>query len=386
MIYTVTVNPCLDEDKEFDTDCFIPKNTYRAKESRKYPGGKGIDVSRAIHAAGSDSVATGFIGGRIGELVLGLLAIEGITCDFIRIDAETRTNVICKMKAGGEIRINSPGPEISGHDYHQLVEKIRGYKDAEAALVCGSVCPGMQPICSYNQILLAFKENNKHCLTFLDTGEQHTTAALARKCSPDFIKPNIYEFHRLLRAKVNTLGIAPPGNDNPASISEDLLERYYCMLHDDLPTAWQLLVDRLYEFNSMYHGVQVLLSVSRFGAITLRKDDVIHAFYCRYIEPETTVGAGDSFLGGFATSYVEHAPNDLETALTAGVAASSARLQGQHRDFGYIDQERLQEITASKDLRIESFPVAGTKRYVSKTLMPCFQTAGNGTPPAQSRA
>ena len=193
MIYTVTVNPCLDEDKYFEQATLVI-GTNRAVKSEKYPGGKGIDVSRAIHAAGSRSIATGFIGGHIGKLVEGLLAIEGVICDFVKVQGETRTNVICHMNDGSEVRINSTGPNVSGDEYLELLEKIRNFDNPEAGLVCGSVCGGLEPIHSYDRILSAFKQRNEQCLTFLDTGGKHTMAALDGVAPPDFIKPNIYEF------------------------------------------------------------------------------------------------------------------------------------------------------------------------------------------------
>lgn len=372
MIYTVTVNPCLDEDKYFEQNELLA-GTNRAVKSEKFPGGKGIDVSRAIHAAGSRSIATGFIGGHIGKLVQGLLAIEGIECDFVEIRAETRMNVICHMSSGKEIRINSAGPEISGEEYHELLEKIRSFDRTSAGLVCGSVCGGMEPIHSYDLILSAFKQRNENCLTFLDTGEKHTMAALDGVRPPDFIKPNIYEFHRLLRVKVNPQGIAPEEMD-PVAVGEEYLIRQYCCAHENLPTAWTTLVERLGEFARRYPLVHLLLSVSQLGALTLDKDTVIHSFYCGPVEEKTTVGAGDSFLGGFVTSYIERETHDIKAALRAGVATAAARLQGQHREFGYIDQEKIQEVSISDHLKLNSFKVTHAEKYVKEELLPCFRT------------
>lgn len=370
MIYTVTVNPCLDEDKRFEQGQLV-FGTNRDVGSEKYPGGKGIDVSRAILAVGSRSLATGFIGGHIGELVQGLLAIEGLDCSFVEIRAETRTNVICHMDGQREIRINSRGPRISGDEYLELLQKIRTFEKPEAGLVCGSVCGRMEPNCSYNQILSAFKRRNPQCPTFLDTEEKHTMSALAAMHPPDFIKPNIYEFHRLLRVRVNVQGIAPSRSD-PATVDEEYLIGQYCTLHDDLPSAWKLLVDRLGEFASLYPNVRVLLSVSQFGALTLERDTVIHACYSGPVELKTTVGAGDSFLGGFAVSFLRDHAQSVAIALKEGVAASVARLQGQDREYGYINQEKLQEVRGSKDLRVETFGVDETSTYVQNKLMNWF--------------
>lgn len=373
MIYTVTVNPCLDEEKSFETDT-LSVGTNRAEEAGKHPGGKGIDVSRAIHAHGSRSIATGFIGGHIGQLVKGRLAIEGIKCKFIEIGDETRTNVICKMKNGDEIRINSVGPRITGNNYHDLVNQIQDFDEPQAGLVCGSTCAGMEPIHSYDMILSAFKYKDRSCVTFLDTDDsRRTAAALAGENPPNFIKPNIIEFHRLLRT-LDVQGLAPQQTD-PAAVGESDLITLYCEPHDSLPSAWEALIKGLTDFALRYRdcGVGILLSVSGLGVLTLEGEYVIHSFFCGEIDKKTTVGAGDSFLGGFVTSYVgQENPHNLEKALQAGVAASTARLQGQHRDFGYINQDKLQEVRASADLRIGRFKINETSKYVENNLLPCF--------------
>lgn len=278
------------------------------------------------------------------------------------------------MRNGEEYRLLSLGPEISGNEYLDLLNKIQGFSAVEAALVCGSVCGGMEPIHSYDRILSAFKDNNEQCATFLDTGEKHTAAALAGKQPPDFIKPNILEFHRLLRVKVNVEGIAPAGTD-PATVGEKALIERYCEPHDGLPAAWQVLIRGMRDFAIAYPRVHVLLSVSRLGALILQGDSVLHSFYCGDVKINTLVGAGDSFLGGYVTSYISpHDRHKLKEALCAGVAASVARLQGMHRDFGYIDQEKLQEVSASKELAVEEFKIESTQKYVRNKLMTCFQS------------
>jgi len=378
MIYTVTVNPCLDEDKYFNEDVLVP-GTNRAHTSEKYPGGKGIDVSRAIHAVGSRSVATGFIGGNIGNLVKGLLAIEGIECDFVEIQNETRTNVICHMADDDEIRINSTGPTITGNEYNRLLERIKGYDNPAAGLVCGSVCGGMEPIHSYVNILSAFKQGHPTCQTFLDTGENHTMAALDGVWPPDFIKPNIYEFHELLRVKVNQNGLCPPENLRPKSVDESninekfLVDHYCNYKNENLPILWELLIERLCEFAAKYPKVHVLLTISDLGAITINNNgEVIHAYYCGEVDKKTTVGAGDSFLGSFATSYIEKDPGILDIALKDGVATAVARLQGQHRDYGYIDQGKLQQVLNSDELILNTFEIRNVKKYVIDEILPNF--------------
>jgi hypothetical protein len=171
-----------------------------------------------------------------------------------------------------------------------------------------------------------------------------------------------------------------------ANISEAELIKYYCEPHEGLSIAWDRLIEGLKKFANKYPHVHILLSISKFGVLTLDRGSVIHAFYCGKVELNTTVGAGDSFLGGFVTSYVEHDPHNMETALLAGVTTAVARLQGQHREFGYIDQEIIQRVRTSEDLKVNKFKTTEAAQYVEKTLLPCFPTcqAQNQSPPNPS--
>ena len=61
MIYTVTLNPTLDITYVLDEITF--EEPVRASQVLKNPGGKGINVSLALHSMGMHSIAVGLIGG-----------------------------------------------------------------------------------------------------------------------------------------------------------------------------------------------------------------------------------------------------------------------------------------------------------------------------------
>ncbi len=68
MICTVTLNPALDCAMTFDT--LTPGRTNRAGSQTLSPGGKGINVSRILHALGAETTALGFLAGSLGTLDL----------------------------------------------------------------------------------------------------------------------------------------------------------------------------------------------------------------------------------------------------------------------------------------------------------------------------
>ncbi|MBR5942386.1 MAG: 1-phosphofructokinase, partial [Clostridia bacterium] len=65
MIYTVTLNPCVDCIMTFDA--LEPGALNRAKTQELRFGGKGINVSRVLAELGIPSVALGFTGGFTGD-------------------------------------------------------------------------------------------------------------------------------------------------------------------------------------------------------------------------------------------------------------------------------------------------------------------------------
>ena len=75
MIATITLNPSLDE--HIAVHGLVMEETNRWSRLHRYAGGKGIDVSRAIHEMGGVSVAYGFSGGANGR---DGCAIDGTSC------------------------------------------------------------------------------------------------------------------------------------------------------------------------------------------------------------------------------------------------------------------------------------------------------------------
>ena len=76
MIYTVTLNPSVDfivEVEDFQLD-----GLNRMSKEAKYPGGKGINVSRILKRIDVDNTALGFYGGFPGEFILDALRKEGV--------------------------------------------------------------------------------------------------------------------------------------------------------------------------------------------------------------------------------------------------------------------------------------------------------------------
>ena len=147
MIYTVTFNPSI--DYIMFTDGFELKGLNRARETYKFAGGKGINVSRVLKTLDVSSTALGFAGGFPGEFISSILEQSDINTEFIKVNEDTRINV--KLKSGDETEINAPGPNVTSEQFEALLNQIRHTSKEDTVIVAGSV-PKSIPSDAYAQI------------------------------------------------------------------------------------------------------------------------------------------------------------------------------------------------------------------------------------------
>ena len=124
MIYTVTLNPCLDYIMK--TENLTLGETNRSGKQEIYPGGKGINVSIVLKNLGIDTKALGFVAGFTGEEIVKRVHEMGVETDFITLNGGmSRINV--KIKDNEETEINASGPVVTEQDFARLIEKLDGF-------------------------------------------------------------------------------------------------------------------------------------------------------------------------------------------------------------------------------------------------------------------
>jgi 6-phosphofructokinase 2 len=191
MIYTITLNPAL--DRILTVESIEYHNPNRVDGDERYAGGKGIDVSKALTRLGVGNKALGFAGGFTGLELEGCLFNLGVNCEFVRISAETRTNVyIHETARNRQISFNLRGPLIQSFELMEMIDVIKGLKDAEYIILSGSIPAGVNPII-YEKIVEIAKA--KGAKVVLDSDDEPFKAGLRAK--PHIIKPNIHELERL---------------------------------------------------------------------------------------------------------------------------------------------------------------------------------------------
>lgn len=193
MIATITLNPSLDEHVIVDKLAIEESN--RVVELHRYAGGKGIDVSRAVHEMGGSTVAYGFVGGAHGRLLEILLDEEGVPFQFTLIEDETRANfIIMDRSTGQQTRIIAPGPRISERELERFIGKLRSQRVLPDILALGGSVPPGVPADIYYELISEAKELG--IKTILDTAGHWLLEGL--KARPYLIKPNVREAEAVL--------------------------------------------------------------------------------------------------------------------------------------------------------------------------------------------
>ncbi|MET8902493.1 1-phosphofructokinase [Streptomyces sp. NPDC004538] len=284
MILTVTPNPSL--DRTYEVPSLDRGEVVRATGERVDPGGKGVNVSRAVAAAGRRTVAVLPLGGAPGALVADLLDAQGIEVAPVPIAGATRSNIALAEADGVLTKINAPGPELSAAERELLLETVRSQSPgADWIACCGSLPRGLAP--SWYAELVA-RAHAAGVRIALDTSGPALLQALRER--PDVVKPNAEELAEAVGRPLATVGDA-------VKAAEELRELGARSVLASLGADGQLLVA---EEGTWFGNARV---------------DAVRS----------NVGAGDSSLAGFLIAGGA-GPGALASAVAHGAAA--VRLPG----------------------------------------------------------
>lgn len=189
MIATLTLNPSL--DKTIFVDRLLDDEVCRALEVRVDPGGKGINVARALSELGSEVLAFGLVAGFTGQFLEKLLLEEKLAFHFVRGAGETRENLLIhERESGRQYKINAPGPLFSPEDLEELAEKL--FSPRDFLVFSGSLPEGLSKAIYRDWIERARRENIS---TLLDC--DGTALLEGLKARPNVLKLNKREFERM---------------------------------------------------------------------------------------------------------------------------------------------------------------------------------------------
>lgn len=279
MIVTVTLNPSL--DRTIEVEVLTRGAVIRARSARLDPGGKGVNVSRALLANGVASAAVVAVGGADGDQLRRLLETEGMRVHAVRAHGRTRSNVTIVEPGGVVTKLNEPGGPLSAGELDEAAAAVAAAAGSASWVVgCGSLPPGV-PDGTYARMCRRFASGGVRVA--VDTSGPALRAAVA--ASPDLVKPNREELAEAAGGPVDTVA-------------------------DAVEAAGQLRA---------WGARAVLVSLGAQGAVLVDDDGVLTG-EAPVAHPRSTVGAGDALLAGFLAAGAR-GPRALAEGLAWGAAA-----------------------------------------------------------------
>jgi 1-phosphofructokinase len=200
VIVTLTMNPSLDRTIEIAR--LTRGAMTRATATRLDPGGKGVNVSRALAAHGIATCAVVPVGGPEGSQLTTLLKVEGIDVCAVPVTGHTRSNVSLVEPDGTVTKINEPGGPLDDDDLERIVAATLSVAvGADWVVASGSLPPGA-PDAFYGR--LGDRLAGMGVRFAVDTSGPALAAALT--CLPALVKPNREELAESAGFRIDTLG------------------------------------------------------------------------------------------------------------------------------------------------------------------------------------
>ena len=125
MIVTLTPNPSI--DRTIGVPSLEHGEVNRATSSRIDPGGKGVNVSRALSRNGTETVAVLPVGGPEGHLMQELLDAAGVRHEGVDVPGTLRMNIAVVEPDGTTTKVNEPGPVLDDTHVESLLAAIDRY-------------------------------------------------------------------------------------------------------------------------------------------------------------------------------------------------------------------------------------------------------------------
>jgi 1-phosphofructokinase len=279
MIYTCTLNPAI--DYRLLVSNFEVGKLNRSSSSIFMAGGKSINVSIVLNELNTKNIATGFLGGFTGQYLKQYL-IENLKLDtnFIEVSGFTRINV--KLLSNDiETEINQESPNIEDKDFQKLTNLIDHMETLDILICGGSSVKGIDNI--YEKIAIHCQK--KKIEFIIDTTKSDLAQVLPY--GPLLVKPNIHELQEFFGVSIRTL-------DETIKYGKKLLE---------------------------LGAKNAIVSLGGKGSIFVNKDLTLRA-KALVGEVKNPVGAGDSMVAGFISSYT--IDKDIIKAYKLAIACASA--------------------------------------------------------------
>jgi 1-phosphofructokinase len=296
MIVTVTPNPSIDRTVTL-TAPLTRGAVHRVSSVTTEPGGKGVNVARALTLAGIDALAVLPAPGT--DPLVTALELSAVPFRCVPTVAAVRTNLAITEHDGTTTKLNEPGAALDAAAVDALTRFVTtSAESAEWVVLSGSLPPGV-PDHWYADVVALLAPYP--CRVAIDTSEGPLAALVASfdRAAPDLIKPNAEELASVLGHSPQALEAAVAQGDPEPVVS-----------------AARQLVDR---------GVRAVLATLGAAGAVLVDETGSWMATPPPIAARSTVGAGDASLAGYIRADVGGAvpPQRLQMAVAYGSAAAA---------------------------------------------------------------
>lgn len=293
-IFTLTINPSLDKSTHFSE--LIAEQKMRCEKPRHDAGGGGINVSKAISKLGGNSTCVFTSGGSTGAMLKELLDKEKIKTIAVKTKNWTRENFIAfENKTKSQYRFGFPGNELLDNEKEKIIQTIKKLK-GNYLVISGSLNEGL-PTNFYAKIVAIAKESGIKVI--VDTSGKALEKVLEEGVF--LIKPNVGELAKLLG-----------------------MERL------ELPEVEKAAKKLIEDGSSQI----VVVSLGAEGAILVSKDET-HYVKAPSVEKKSTVGAGDSMVGGMVWALSQN--KSLKQVIEMGVSCGTAATMNEGTQLFNVD-------------------------------------------------
>jgi len=278
------VNLNLAVDKTAFVPSFEKGRIFRLPGTITLPGGKGVNVARALRSLGVDVPVSGFASGHNGRWIAEALKKEGLTA-YIESHqgGESRVCYTVVDSAGRSTDLNEEGPRVPSDSQARFLKRFSSMAgEFRVAAVCGRMSAGLKKG-FYSSLVRAAASAG--CFMIFDTSGPVLCEALA--AGAEGIKINRAEFEEL-SGEVYT---------------PDRL-RFFFKKHSPKGLKTLIVTD----------GAGHTHAASPFGLWRVTPP--------RISAVRSATGAGDSFMAGFLFGFLNGFDFERTLKLAAGAAAS----------------------------------------------------------------
>ncbi len=288
MILCVCFTPTI--ERNWVTPSFGIGGFYRVEQEFVFASGKGINVARVIKNLKGDVLSLGFMGGHNGQIFQDLIEAEGIEGCWTHISGETRQSITVYSPDSDNDATSfcGYGPSISTEEWHHITQDLFDLsRNIKNICISGSIPPGVKE----EQLSVLIKSlGRQHKNVWLDLSGQMLEFGV--KANPYAAKVNAREISELAGKTITN-------KTDALEISKNI--------------------------RNFYGLAVVSITLGHSGAVcsSIWGDWIIHPI--QYPRVISSIGCGDSFLGGLLTAYDAGFP--LEECLKWASAAAGANTQ-----------------------------------------------------------